>query len=62
MAAKALLMLSLLIICGRSTALPNPGVAGSTPAVENAEGPGPHGCRPQVWFWFPPINDLKSRS
>jgi hypothetical protein len=42
MVAKTLLILSSFIICGFSTALPKPDVTSGTPAVENAEGPGPY--------------------
>lgn len=42
MAAKTPLILSLIMICGCSTGLPKPDVTSGTPAVENAEGPGPY--------------------
>jgi hypothetical protein len=39
---KALLILSLCILCGCSTAIPGSDVTSGTPAVENATGPGPY--------------------
>ncbi len=42
MAAKALLILSLCILCGCSTASPKSDATSGRPAVENAAGPGPY--------------------